>query len=356
MIPLAHRLVNALAVFLLVVRCSQCWGGQTLPEDMHAWAMASIEAIYNEKFKQAEDEAKAIIKKYPEHPAGYFFLAAAIDSWMGYYQSNEREEDFYRCCDKALETGERLLDREPGNAWVKFFCGGADGYKGTYESRYERWITAFRHGWKGVSTLMEIKKTNPEIHDVNLGIGTYNYWRSSMTKMLWWMPGIGNKCEEGIKQLYDAKNFGLYSRTAAAVNLVSILTNEKKLDEALRICDEVLERYPTTISLYWGKGAVLFRLERYAQSQQMYQYILSRVEAEPIDNHYNAVLCHYWLAKIHLQLKHYTQVVAECNRINYYKLEDGIRKRLEKYFTDANAMKNAAQQAAFNKQEGEFKP
>jgi tetratricopeptide (TPR) repeat protein len=318
--------------------------------------MASIEDIYNEKFKQAEDEARTIIKKYPQHPAGYFFLAAAIDAWMEYYQSSEREEDFYRCCDKALETGERCLDKEPGNAWGKFFYGGADGLKGTYESRYERWITAFRHGWKGVSALVEVGKTNPEIHDVNFGIGTYYYWRSAMTKMLWWMPGIGNKCKEGIRQLYDAKNFGVFTRTAAAVHLVSILANDKKYEEALNICDEVLERFPTALVVYWGRAKVLYGLERFEQSEQMFQYILSRVEAEPIDNHYNAIVCHYWLAKIHLRINQYTQVIAECNRINYYKLEEGIKKRLEKYFDEANAMKNESHRAMLGKQEGEFKP
>ena len=355
-IPYHHCLVKTPAVFLLVVQCVVCTRGQTLPPDMHAWASASIEDVYNEKYKQAEEEAKSIIKKYPGHPAGYFFLAAAIDAWMEYYQSSNREEDFYRCCDKAIETGERLLDNDPGNAWAKFFYGGADGFKGTYESRYERWITAFRHGWKGVSVLLEISKSNPEIRDVNFGIGTYYYWRSAMTRMLWWMPGIGNKCKEGIRQLYDAKNFGTYTRTVAAVQLISILINEHRYEEALNICDEMLERYPTTLIFYRGKAEGLFGMERFEQAQQMYQYILSRVEAESIDNHYNAVLCHFWLAKINLRLKQFTQVIAECNRMNYYKLDEEIKKRLGKYFAEANKYKNAAESATLNKQEGEFKP
>ncbi len=347
---------NIAVVGLLLVRLSYCAGVQVLPEDMHAWVLASIEDIYNEKFKQAEDEAKRIIKKYPEHPAGYFVFAAAIEAWMGYYQSNKREEDFYRCCDKAIETGERLLDKDPGNAWAKFFYGGADGYKGTYESRYERWITSFRHGWKGVSVLMEIKKSNPEIRDVNYGIGMYNYWRSAMTKMLWWMPGVGDNSQEGIKQLFDAKNFGIYSRGSAAEHLISILCNEGRFGDALTICDEMLERYPTTLVFYWGRGEALFGMERYDEAERIFQYILSRVEAEANDNHYNAVLCHFWLAKIYLKKKQFTQSTAECNRMHYYKLEIEIRKRLDKYFNEANTFKDEAQKASLSKQEGEFKP
>ncbi len=360
MIPRTQKLVNIAVVCLALVRlfpCALCAGETpSLPEDMHTCALANIEYVYNEKFKQAEDEAKRIIKKYPEHPAGYFFLAAAIEAWMAYYQSSKREQDFYRCCDKAIETGERLLDKEPGNAWAAFFCFGADGYKGTYESRYERWITSFRHAWKGVSGLTELGKKNPEIRDINYGIGMYNYWRSAMIKMLWWMPMVNDNRKEGIKQLFEAKNFGIYTRIAAAEHLISILCNEQRFDEALSICDEMLERYPTTLVFYWGRGTALFGLERFDEARQIFQYILSRVEAEPIDNHFNGVLCHFWLAKIYSRQKQFTQSIAECNRMQYYKLDNEIKKRLEKSFKEANSIKDGAQSASFAKQEGEFKP
>jgi tetratricopeptide (TPR) repeat protein len=350
------RIADATAVCVLFCRLAVCFGQQALPEDMHTCALASIEYVYTEKFKQAEEEAKKIVDINPEHPAGYFFLAVAIDSWMMYYQSSKREEEFYRCCDRAIDNGERLLSKDPNNAWVKFFMGGADGYKGTYESRYERWITSFRHGWKGVSTLMDLSKTNPDIHDINFGVGTYHYWRSALTKMLWWMPGVGNKCEEGIKEIYDAKNFGIYTKIASAVSLIAILTNEKRYEEAAKICDEMLAKYPTTLVFCWGKARALFGMERYEDAEQAYQYILSRVESEAIDNHYNAALCHLWLAKTYLKMKRYTQSTAECNRMNYYNFDNEIKKRLDKYFSEANSIKDQAKAASLKKQEAEFTP
>jgi tetratricopeptide (TPR) repeat protein len=349
------NLVKAQAVFVLLICFRLCMAVNVVPDDMNAFAMSSIEYVYNEKFRQAEDEAKNIIKKYPQHPAGYFFLAVAIDAWMEYYQSNSREDEFYRCCDKAIECGERILDREPDNFWVKFFSAGADGYKGTYETRYEKWITAFRHGWKGVSSLMEIQKKAPEIHDVNFGIGTYDYWRSAMTKMLWWMPGVSNKSKEGIAQLYDSRKFGIYTRIASSKNLITILINEKRFNEALDICNEMLEKYPATLMFYWGKAEAFYWLEKYDQSEQLYHYILSRVEAESIDNHYNAVLCHLWLARIYLKKKMYTQAIAECNRMKNYKIDAGIMARLDKYFSEANSIKKESEAATLSRQE-EYKP
>ena len=49
-----------------------------LPVDMHELAISSINSVYQDQFKQALGYTKRIIKKYPDHPAGYFFYAAVL--------------------------------------------------------------------------------------------------------------------------------------------------------------------------------------------------------------------------------------------------------------------------------------
>ena len=105
-----------------------------------------------------EDHSGGDAKRYPEHPAGYFFYAVVLDEWTGYYQSTKKENEFYRYCDLAVEKGQAMLDKQSTDAWAKFFVGGTEGLKGNFESRYERWITAFRYGWKGVSILKDLQK------------------------------------------------------------------------------------------------------------------------------------------------------------------------------------------------------
>jgi hypothetical protein len=48
------------------------------------------------------------------------------------------------------------------------------------------------------------------------------------------------------------------------------------------------------------------------------------------------------MAKICLKQKRYTQFLAEYNRMRYYRITDDIKKRLEKYFSDSDGMKNQA--------------
>ena len=346
------------ALWVLAVLLFFCSAAPQLPQEMHDMAMNSIDFVYKEKFKLAEDEAKKIIKKYPDHPAGYFFYAAALESWMDYYETDRREVEFYKYCDLAIEKAEKLLAKGGGvdKDWALFFLGGADGIKGTYESRYEKWITSFRHGWKGVSTLQSLYKRNPNIKDVNYGLGLYDYWRSSLTKILWWMPGIENKCQQGIDELYDAKKNGLYTCISSSVNLIAILCNEARYKEALTIADEMLGKYPFTLKFFWGRALALFGDGRYNEAEGVYRYILIKVEAEPYDNHYNAVVCHFWLAKIYLKTKQYTQGIAECNRMVSYNLDEDIKRRLAKYYSDAGRIKEQAKAASIKSGGAEIVP
>jgi pentatricopeptide repeat protein len=348
--------VHRAALWALVALIPLCHAVQKLPEEMHALALASIDYVYKEKFKLAEDEGKKIVKKFPDHPAGYFFCAAALEAWMNYYETDRREEEFYRYCDMAIDKAEKLLAAEPDNEWATFFLGGADGYKGTYESRYEKWITSFRHGWKGVSTLMTLYKKVPDMEDINYGVGMYDYWRSSMTKILWWMPGIENKSQLGITEMLAARKNGIYTNLTASANLISVFCNEGRYKEALAIADEMLDKFPATLKFSWGKAAALFGDGRFDESENVYRYILSRVEAEPYDNHYNAVVCHLWLAKIYLKTKRYTQSIAECNRMGYYNLADDIKKRLEKFYAEAAKVKEQAKAASVKSGTAEIVP
>ena len=332
---------RSVSVLALCIAVAAAWAGVApLPDALTRDAIGCIDMIYKENFKQAEAEAKKVIKNYPDHPAGYFFYAATIDAWMLWYQSTSKEELFYQYCDKAIEKGEALLDKDRNDFWAKFFIVGADGYKGTYESRQGRWITAFRYGWKGASTLMELAEKKYGNADLDFGIGCYEYWRSAMAKSL--LMVVDDKRQSGIDRLYKARKEGLFTRLSSAVNLIDILTNEKRYDEALAVIEEAQKIYPNSLMFRWGKAKINFEKKQWREAELEYQYLLSRVESESYDNHYNAIMCHLNLAKIYMQTKQFTQAVAECNRIGYYSLAEAVRKQLDSTLKEAASLKEQA--------------
>ena len=332
-----HIIIYCLCFYLPILAQAR------LPEDMHELAVASINNVYDEKFKMAKSYAKRIIKNYTNHPAGYFFYAAILNSHMEYLQSEQYEAEFYRYCDNAISKGENLLEKEPGNVWVKFFVAGASGLKGTYESRYKRWLTAFKHGWRGVVIFREILETNPEMVDALYGIATYDYWRSAKTKMLWWLPGVEDKRGPAIQELNKLQVSGIYVKECSSLNLIDMLLNEERYNEALENADKILASYPSSLIAMWRKAEAHFGLEEYDKAEKVYNKILSRLEFEQFESNYNRALCHYYLSKVYFHLERYKSCMDECNLMESLKLTSVSQKRLEEKFRDAITLEKKAQ-------------
>ena len=343
-----HQHIRSPVLLLLLLLPLPARAAPALPEEIHQGILTVNEKVYREDLESAENEAKKIIRKNPDHPAGYFCMAFVTDSWMSRYQSDKKENDFYRYCDMAIEKGEKILARYPHDEWASFFIGGSDGFKGTYEARYERWITAFRYGWKGVSVLMELRSSGCGIEDIYYGTGCYNYWRSALMKMLWWMPGIEDKRQKGIDQLYHARSKGLYTKTSASIALIDILLNEKRYGDALKIAEEELRYYPDASSLLAGKARALYGLQKYGPAAELLQRIIRKTELDEPDNHFNTTMYHFHLAKICMAEKRYFQAIAECNIVGNYSFEPSIRKRLDATLDEFKSIRKQALQEMAN--------
>ncbi|MGE5670977.1 MAG: tetratricopeptide repeat protein [Fibrobacterota bacterium] len=313
-----------------------------LQDDIKQTGIQVIDLIYKEDFKNAEETARRLVKKYPENPAGYFFVAATLDAWMAFYFDKKKENEFYKFCDLALEKGEKILAKNANDEWTLFFMGGAEGYKGTYEARYERWITAFRYGWRGVSTLLKLTEMKSDIVDVNYGVGSYDYWRSAMINTLWFMPKIKDKREDGIKRLTVAADSGVLTRLTAHTALIDILLNENRSSDAMTYTDRLISQYPMSTQSMWGKARSLYGLEQFDESRRYFTKVLNRYETDEYKSAYYPVLCHYWLARVNSADTKYADVIRDVTAMNAYTLTDDIRKLLAKYFNEAAELKKQA--------------
>lgn len=302
-----------------------------------------MDLVCKEDFQTAEDAAKKIIKKDPDNPAGYFFVAVAIDAWMEYYFDKTKENEFYKYCDLAIEKSEKILAVKPDDEWAVFFMGGADGYKGTYEGRYERWITAYRYGWRGVSTLQKLDKMECDIFDIYFGIGSYEYWRSAMINTLWFMPKVNDRRAEGIKKLYISAEKGMLTKSASYCALVDILLNENQVEDALKISEKMVRLYPASTMFLWGKARALYGVGRFKESRQILLSMLVKYESDKGRHYYYPLLCHYWLVRIAAAEKKYAEVIKEADLVKKYKLDDEIKKLLGKYIDEVSDLKKIAQ-------------
>jgi tetratricopeptide (TPR) repeat protein len=313
---------------------------------MHEWARKSIDLVFREDFRGAEAEAQKIVRAYPDHPAGYFFVAAVADAWMLRFQSNRREAELHRLCDQAIERAERILASNPRDDWARFFLGAADGLKGTFEARYERYITAFRFGWKGVSVFLRMAADGSPNPDINFGIGTYDYWRSALMRLLWWMPGVEDKRAVGIERLRGVMQNGLYSRTSASMVLIDIFLNERRFQDALNLADRMIGQYPRAIVFQWGRASALHGLNRHEEAIAAYRQIFNRVQNDPNNNFFNNVQSRMGMARSMAALGRNAEALEQLQAISAYNLSRDIRKRMESVLSEANTLRRRVERAS----------
>jgi len=313
-----------------------------LPQDMHQWALASIDLVYRQDFAGAEEQASRIVHHYADHPAGYFFRAASLDAWMALNQSTSRENDFYRDCNLAVEKAELLADRGEDNAWTQFFMGGAEGLKGSYEMRYGRWITAFRYGWKGVTVLRRLRRDAKDMRDIDYGIGSYMYWRSAMARILKWLPEVADEREKGIALLWSARRQGVYTRMASATMLLEAMFNESRYDTMLTLSEELLRSYPRSLLFQNGKARALYGLGRYEEAERLFQIVLSGFESAGLESRFQTATARYWLARTYYQMGRYASCIAECEAMRRLAQGEDLSRRMAETLAEAMELQQAA--------------
>jgi len=265
-----------------------------------------------------------VLRLRPSHPAGYFYQAAVWERWMEDEQDDSAVERFYASADSAIYAGERLVGSGTIDPWVYTFLGAAYGIKGVREALQGRWWAALRDGWRGVGRLRKAVSTDPGLGDAYVGIGTYMYWRSRLTKEVLRVPIVKDEREEGIRLLRIASEQSRYSQTAARCQLVWILIKEERFTEASEIAQPLYAAYPQSSVVIFGCGAALLGAGDLVQAEKVYSEALQLYEDKERPHPF-ALECRWGLAKIYFRQNEMSKAESQCRWILEHNRELGER-------------------------------
>ncbi len=279
----------------------------------------ALTLVHRDRFSAALKIFEEVKKKYPNHPVGYFFVAATLDARMAFYQSNNEEAEFVKNCEKAIELGEAAMQAWPDDTWNLFFTGGSYGTLGAFQGRYKRYITSFRNGLSGVDLLKQVYKQDQRFMDALFGMGVYTYWSSRLSKMLWWMPGVSDNRDEGIRQLKSAAGEGVYAAFPSVVNLAQILNLEKRYEESVELAEKWLKDYHDNRALSYHYAEALLGLGNLEKAKIVFRKILDFCDSEDRNNYVWPCRCRAQLADIAYREGDYLSSLAHCKRGLAYK-------------------------------------
>jgi len=281
-----------------------------------------------------------VCKIMPEHPAGFFHKAAALQSYMMDFETDLQKEVFFSYLDTAEAKAEKLLLDDQNNSWAHFYLGSSLSYRGLYQAKTGKIVSGFISAKKGLHNLSIAVELDSTLYDALLGLGNYSYWAGKYYKHLKWLPWIQDKRDEGIDGLKLAIQKGRFARWVGLNSLGWIEWDRTEWDSAIDLFSQGLKKYPGSRFFLWGLADTYFSSQAWDKAIPCYLQILISVRDEKINNRFNEVTCLLKLAECFFKTGQYHQSFKNADNILKLNLDKKIKKRLKKKLKQAETIRH----------------
>jgi hypothetical protein len=228
-----------------------------------------FEALYNLDYEGARRRFDEMTKLFPDHPAGYQFLAAGL--WLKTLNESRRlqaslynNEGFYKEKDdrvdpkasaefrsltlKTKELCDARLKQNPKDTDALYYLGASEGLRAAWGSMVERsFMSSLRNGSDSVDHHREVLKIDPNYTDAKVTIGMYDYVVGSLppiVKLGATFLGFHGSKKRGLATLEEVAREGRWTRDDAKFMLIALLKREGRYRDAYAYANELAAKYP----------------------------------------------------------------------------------------------------------------
>ena len=304
--------------------------GQPLPDrGLHEKILQGIDLTLKQEYPAARQLFRSLTQEYPNHPAGYLYLAGAVQAEFSDYEQSFEQKLFDSLLAKGETLADRLIEGKDSAAWGYYYAGTALSYRAFSASERGNWPSVIIDGMNSAKMFGRCLELNPQFYDAMEGLGTYYYWRSKKTEFLSWVPFVTNRKQEGISLLHSAVDHGTYERYLGLNSLILVLTEEERYDEALQLTTNALSEYPQNRSFLWCLVGIEERSPHHdtVALKSAVSRLLTSILKAPVRNCYYEAACRLKLAQYAFDERRYDDSIEECTMILQYRNLDGKTKR-----------------------------
>jgi tetratricopeptide (TPR) repeat protein len=250
---------------------------------------ATLDKIYSFDLEGAVEDAKRMEEQRPNHPLGYLLEAEALwwriwctSADFKYAMTDARrrpkfaaDQHYFELSARALSLAEAQIKRNE-SAEMQFYAGMAEASAARlYGLRGENRNTA-RSGVRGREHLLRAKALDPDLADVDMGLGLYNYYvdtLSSLARILRFFMGIpGGSKPEGVRLLEQAAAQGVLTSNIARFYLaLNLHRYDQQYEKALSVLAPLAEKYPANPLFQLARGDLYAKLGRKQQALACYR-------------------------------------------------------------------------------------
>jgi tetratricopeptide (TPR) repeat protein len=264
----------------------------------------AVEALYNLDFSIAERAFDSLIQRNPDNPDYWNGRASTILLKILFDQQKFNSESFTgssigtrsskNAVDAADETKLRnnvataiskanaVLTRNPKDARALYALGVANATLASFEGLARRsYMPAHSKAKLARNFHQQVLRQDPNFVDAKLSVGVYDYGIGVLPwtmRLLLGIVGISGDKVEGIHNLELVASKGARASTDAKLLLIVIYERERRFDDALRLIDELLQKYPRNFQLEISKAAIYGKMKNWDEATSVYGQVLAKVQ------------------------------------------------------------------------------
>lgn len=245
-----------------------------------------IRDTYNLEFKKADAAFKKVVKQYPRHPSGHFFLAM-VEWWriLIDIDNESRDDRFHDMLDEVIDLCDDRLDKNERDIAGLFFKGGSIGFQGRLHANRKSWVSAATRGKEALPVVMDADEIAPDNADLAFGTGIYDYYAAvlpekySVLKPLMMFLPEGNK-RLGIKELKHAAENARFANWEAMYFLMQVYySSENKPSAALSYARKLKSEFPDNPVFHRYLGRIYIKLGNWKRASPVFKEITKKVSA-----------------------------------------------------------------------------
>ena len=273
-----------------------------------------IELIINQDYESAGKNFNELKTRYPDLPFGDIYLAA--DEIAESYDFNREfnDEIISENLNKAMDKSEALLDKDENNIWNIYFVALSKGYYAYYKALNRNWFSAVSNGFDAIKYFERCLQKDSLFYDAYTAIGNFEYWKSSKTEFLNWLPFVDDEREEGIKYLVKSVSCPGYNTYLAIHSLQWIYIDQKKYTEVVKLTEPVLEKYPESRFFKWALARAYEEVDKRKSIKIYYEILNSYLSINELGK-FHEILIKHLIAQQYEQLGELEKALILCDDI-----------------------------------------
>lgn len=317
-----------LALLLMLV-CSTGSIAFTLDSAYVDQLRRGIAFTMTEQFDSARVVFQHLVDREANDYAARLYLAGVDHAEMLDREEYDGKKKFESDAEHAIDLAEDALKRGHDSAWAYLTIGNAHAYIASLEAKAGGWWSAMRRGLKAKGAYLDALKVDPALYDAYLGLGTYHYWKSAKTEFINWFPLVGDRKDDGVRELELAADSSLFSSDLALNSLVWIHLHRKQPDRALACADRLHARYPNSRLVTWGLAFSHYAAGRYHEALDYFGAIIASLESDTTQNYFNLIECRAHRAEIYHLVGDLANERREYEQLLSYPAPRAVAKRQE---------------------------